>query len=253
MIRKVEISGVNTANLKTLTDAQNQEMIKRIKNGEEHLKDEFILHNLKLVLSVVQRFSSRNENMDDLFQVGCIGLIKAVDNFDPSYNVKVSTYAVPMIIGEIRRHLRDGGIIRVSRSLKDVAYKALKLKEEYQDLNLTNQQIADILEVKLKTLNLALDAIAPPCSLFEKISNDKGDSMYILDNVKDEKNLEDNWMEKISITEAVKNLNDKEKEIINKRFYQGKTQIEVAEEIGISQAQVSRLEKNALFNIKAKI
>lgn len=253
MIRKVEISNVNTGELPCLSNEEIENMLLRIKNGEEDLKNEFIRCNLRLVLSVVQRFSNRNEDMDDLFQVGCIGLIKSIDNFDLSYNVKFSTYAVPMIIGEIRRFLRDNGCIRVSRSLKDIAYKALKLKEENPNENLTNEKIAEILDVDIKKVNLALDAIIEPCSLHDKIFNDNGDSLYILDQVKDEKDKEESWMEKISLKEAIKKLNKREKEIVNKRFYQGKTQIEVADEIGISQAQVSRLEKDALDRIKAQL
>lgn len=253
MIRKVEICGVNTSLLPNISNKENEEMLIRIKNGEENLKNEFIRCNLRLVLSVVQRFSNRNENMDDLFQIGCIGLIKAVDNFDMKFNVKFSTYAVPMIIGEVRRYLRDNGTIRVSRSLKDMAYQALKYKEMHKDKSLTNNEIASKLGVKEKDLNFALDAIVDPCSLYDKMYNDNGDSMYLLDQVGSDKDREEVWMEKISLKEAVNKLKGREKEIILKRYYLGKTQIEVANDIGISQAQVSRLEKSGLNKIKNEI
>ncbi|WP_290771731.1 RNA polymerase sporulation sigma factor SigG [Anaerofustis sp.] len=253
MIRKVEICGVNTSALPNLNNKEIEKMLIRIKNGEEDLKNEFIRCNLRLVLSVVQRFSNRNENMDDLFQVGCIGLIKAIDNFDTKFNVKFSTYAVPMIIGEVRRYLRDNGTIRVSRSLKDTAYKALKYKEENKDKNLSNKEIAANLGIKEKDLNFALDSIVEPCSLYDRMYNDNGDSIYLMDQVGDEKNVEENWTEKFSLKEAVDKLRGREKEIIIKRYYMGKTQIEVAKEIGISQAQVSRLEKSGLKKIKKEI
>lgn len=253
MIRKVEICGINTSSLPNLSNKEIEEMLVRIKNGEEDLKAEFIRCNLRLVLSVVQRFSNRNENMDDLFQIGCIGLIKAVDNFDLKFNVTFSTYGVPLIIGEIRRYLRDNGSIRVSRSLKDTAYKALKFKELNKDKNLSNSQIAKKLGIKEKDLNFALDSIVEPCSLYDKMYNDSGDSIYILDQVGDKKNIEEKWTENISLKEAVNKLKGREKEIILKRYYMGKTQIEVAKEIGISQAQVSRLEKNGLNKIKNEI
>ncbi len=253
MIRKVEICGINTSSLPNLSNKEIEDMLLRIKNGEEDLKNEFIRCNLRLVLSVVQRFSNRNENMDDLFQVGCIGLIKAIDNFDTKFNVKFSTYAVPMIIGEVRRYLRDNGTIRVSRSLKDTAYKALKYKEENKDKNLSNKEIAANLGIKEKDLNFALDSIVEPCSLYDRMYNDNGDSIYLMDQVGDEKNVEENWTEKFSLKEAVDKLRGREKEIIIKRYYMGKTQIEVAKEIGISQAQVSRLEKSGLKNKKKEI
>lgn len=253
MIRKVEICGINTSSLPNLSNKEIEDMLLRIKNGEEDLKNEFIRCNLRLVLSVVQRFSNRNENMDDLFQVGCIGLIKAIDNFDTKFDVKFSTYAVPMIIGEVRRYLRDNGSIRVSRSLKDTAYKALKFKELNKDKNISNKEIAKSLGIKEKDLNFALDSIVEPCSLYDKMYNDNGDSIYLLDQVGDKKNIEENWTENLSLKEAVDKLKGREKEIILKRYYMGKTQIEVANEIGISQAQVSRLEKNGLNKIKNEI
>lgn len=253
MIRKVEICGVNTATLPNLNNKEIEDMLIRIKNGEEDLKNEFIRCNLRLVLSVVQRFSNRNENMDDLFQVGCIGLIKAIDNFDVKFGVKFSTYAVPMIIGEVRRYLRDNGTIRVSRSLKDMAYKALKYKEAHKDTNPTNREIAKKLGVKEKDLNFALDSIVEPCSLYDQMYNDNGDSISLIDQVGDDKNREENWTEKLSLKEAVEKLKGREKEIILKRYYLGRTQIEVANEIGISQAQVSRLEKSGLRKIKNEI
>lgn len=253
MIRKVEICGINTATLPNLPNKEIESMLIRIKNGEEELKPEFIKSNLRLVLSVVQRFANRNENMDDLFQVGCIGLIKSIDNFDPKFNVKFSTYAVPMIIGELRRYLRDNGTIRVSRSLKDTAYRALKIKEENKNREVSNTEIASKLGIKEKDLNFAMDSIVKPYSLYDKMYNDNGDSLYLIDQIGDEKNIEENWTEKLSIKDAVNKLKGREKEIILMRFYKGKTQIEVANEIGISQAQVSRLEKNALRKIKDEI
>jgi len=253
MIRKVEICGVNTATLPNLNNKEIEDMLIRIKNGEEDLKNEFIRCNLRLVLSVVQRFSNRNENMDDLFQVGCIGLIKAIDNFDTKFGVKFSTYAVPMIIGELRRYLRDNGTLRVSRSLKDTAYQALKYKEANKDKNLSNKEIALKLGIKERDLNFALDSIVEPCSLYDQMYNDNGDSIYLMDQVGDEKNIEENWTEKLSLKEAVEKLKGREKDIIIKRYYMGRTQIEVANEIGISQAQVSRLEKSGLNKIKHEI
>jgi len=251
MLKKVEISAISTSQLPNLPNTEIEGMLRRIKNGEPELKDEFIRSNLRLILSVVQRFSGRKENMDDLFQIGCIGLIKAIDNFDFSYNVKFSTYAVPMILGEIRRYLRDNSSsIRVSRSLKDIAYKTLKLKEELKKDNLSAEEISKHLNVPVEEVVLALDAIIEPYSLYDTVYNDNGDSIYVLDQVKDKKNKEENWVNKLALTEAVKKLAPKEKKIIDMRYYEGKTQVEVAEEIGISQAQVSRLEKYALERIK---
>lgn len=253
MHNKVEICGISTSSLPKMRQKEVEDMLLKLKNGEDDLKDEFIRCNLRLVLSVVQKFNYRNENLDDIFQIGCVGLIKAIDNFDFKYNVKFSTYAVPMIIGEIRRYLRDNSTLRVSRSLKDIAYKALKLKEISNNENITNEEIATLLNLKKNDIDTALEAIIEPFSLYDSVYNDNGDSVVLLDQIKDEKNVEENWIEDIALLEALKTLNDKEKSIINMRYYQGKTQIEVADEIGISQAQVSRIEKCALDRIKKQI
>ncbi|NLM11817.1 MAG: RNA polymerase sporulation sigma factor SigG [Clostridiaceae bacterium] len=253
LINKVEICGVNTSKLPVLTNKQKDELFKKIKNGDKEAREEFIRGNLRLVLSVIQRFNNRGEHVDDLFQVGCIGLIKAIDNFDLSQNVKFSTYAVPMIIGEIRRYLRDNNSIRVSRSLKDIAYKALQAKEK-----LTNKlsrepsvsEIAEEMNVPREDVLLALDAIQEPISLFESVYHDCGDAIFVMDQVSDEKNNDENWLENISIKEAISRLTDRERMIVDLRFFRGRTQMEVAEEIGISQAQVSRLEKAALRHMR---
>lgn len=249
MANKVEICGVNTSKLPVYKDAQMKEMIDKIKKGDKETRDEFIRGNLRLVLSVIQRFNNRGENPDDLFQVGCIGLIKALDNFDTSHNVKFSTYAVPMIIGEIRRYLRDNNAIRVSRSLRDTAYKALQVKERMIRENQKEPTIAEIakeLELPREDVVLALDSIQDPISLFEPVFHDDGDAIYVMDQVRDTKNTDERWAESISLSEAMKRLNPREQNILTMRFFHGKTQMEVADEIGISQAQVSRLEKNAL-------
>ncbi len=249
MATKVEICGVNTSKLPVYKDAQMKEMIQKIKGGDKETRDEFIRGNLRLVLSVIKRFSNRDENPDDLFQVGCIGLIKALDNFDTSHNVKFSTYAVPMIIGEIRRYLRDNNAIRVSRSLRDTAYKALQVREKLmKDMQKepTVTEIAKELELPREDIVIALDSIQDPISLFEPVFHDDGDAIYVMDQVKDPKYSDEKWMENISISEAMKKLPAREKHILTMRFFEGRTQMEVAEEIGISQAQVSRLEKNAL-------
>lgn len=256
MINKVEICGVNTAKLPVLTHEEKDVLFERIKAGDRSAREEFINGNLRLVLSVIQRFSGRGENMDDLFQVGCIGLMKSIDNFDSSYNVKFSTYAVPMIIGEVRRYLRDNNSIRVSRSLRDIAYKALKVREELMSKNEkdpTVEEIAKALELKKEDVVQALDAIQDPMSLYEPIYNDGGDAIFVIDQVSDEKSVDDNWLEKISLKEAMKKLGEREKHILNLRFFKGRTQMEVAQEIGISQAQVSRLEKTALKHVKKYI
>lgn len=253
MVNKVEICGVNTSKLPVLTHEEKDRLFERIKNGDKGAREEFINGNLRLVLSVIQRFSGRGENMDDLFQVGCIGLMKSIDNFDSSYNVKFSTYAVPMIIGEVRRYLRDNNSIRVSRSLKDIAYRALKVREELMGKNEkdpTVEEIAKEMGVDKEDVVLSLDAIADPVSLYEPIYNDGGDAIFVIDQVSDEKNIDENWLEKISLKEAMKKLGAREKHILNLRFFKGRTQMEVAEEIGISQAQVSRLEKTALKHVK---
>ena len=253
MINKVEICGVNTAKLPVLTEAEKKELFAKIQNGDKKARQEFIYGNLRLVLSILQRFHHRGENIDDLFQVGCIGLIKALDNFDTSHDVRFSTYAVPMIIGEIRRYLRDNNSIRVSRSLRDIAYKALAVKEKLTAKNAkepTIDEIAKELELAKEDVATALDAIMDPVSLHEPIYHDNGDAIFVMDQVKDEKNNDDSWLEEISLKEAMKRLTEREQKILNMRFFQGKTQMEVANEISISQAQVSRLEKNALNHMK---
>lgn len=253
MINKVEICGVNTSKLPLLSNAQKNELLGRIKSGDKEAREEFINGNLRLVLSVIQKFSGRGENADDLFQVGCIGLMKSVDNFDLNQNVKFSTYAVPMIIGEIRRYLRDNNSIRVSRSLRDTAYKALGAKERLMAKNEsepTIDEIAKELGMEKEDIVFALDAIQEPVSLFEPIYNDGADAIFVMDQLSDEKSLDENWLEEISLREAMKKLNEREKHIINLRFFKGRTQMEVAKELGISQAQVSRLEKTALKSMK---
>mgnify|MGYP002514835316 CR=1 FL=1 len=251
---KVEICGVNTAKLPLLKQAQKDALFVRIEQGDKDARQEYIEGNLRLVLSVIKRFSSSNENVDDLFQIGCIGLIKAIDNFDSSLNVKFSTYAVPMIIGEIRRFLRDNSAIRVSRSLKDTAYKAIYAKEAMTKRNLKEPTVVEIaaeIGISKEDIVYALDAIQSPCSLYEPIFTDGGDTLYVMDQISDKKNKEETWVEHISLSEAMKRLNTREHEIITLRFFEGKTQMEVAEMIGISQAQVSRLEKNALKTMRS--
>ena len=253
MINKVEICGVNTSKLPVLTRKEKDELFLKIKDGDKEAREIFVRGNLRLVLSVIQRFSNRGENADDLFQVGCIGLIKAIDNFDLSQNVQFSTYAVPMIIGEIRRYLRDNNSIRVSRSLKDIAYKALQVKEWLTNENSrepTVNEIAHELDLPKGDVVFALDAIADPVSLFEPVYHDGAEAIYVMDQVKDEKNTDESWLENIAINEAMKHLDDREKHILRLRFFHGRTQMEVANEIGISQAQVSRLEKSALKQMR---
>ena len=250
---KVEICGVDTASLPVLTNERMRELFPLVHGGDRAAREEFIRGNLRLVLSVVQRFNNRGENVDDLFQVGCIGLIKALDNFDVSQNVRFSTYAVPMIIGEIRRYLRDNNPIRVSRSLRDTAYKALQARDRLViSLNRepTLAEMAQALQLPQEDVVFALEAIQDPVSLFEPVYNDGGDAIYIMDQVKDEKHQDESWLEKIAIKEAMRRLNDREKKILRLRFFEGRTQMEVAGEIGISQAQVSRLEKNALLHMR---
>lgn len=252
-MNKVEICGVNTSKLPVLSKERKEELFLRIKKGDEKAREEFIHGNLRLVLSVIQRFANRGENADDLFQVGCVGLIKAIDNFDLSQNVQFSTYAVPMIIGEIRRYLRDNNSIRVSRSLKDIAYKALYAKESLINANSKEPTIAEIAEklnLPKEDVVFALDAIAEPVSLFEPVYHDGGEAIYVMDQVKDAKNTDENWLRDIAVSEAMNHLADRERHILNLRFFQGKTQMEVADEIGISQAQVSRLEKSALKHMR---
>ena len=250
---KVEICGVNTSKLPLLSKEEKEELFIKIKNGDEDARQKFINGNLRLVLSVIQRFYGRGENADDLFQVGCIGLIKAIDNFDLSQNVQFSTYAVPMIIGEVKRYLRDNNSIRVSRSVRDLAYKSMQFKEKFtkeHGKEPTIEQIAKELGVTKEEIALSFDAIQDPVSLQEPVYNDGTENIYIMDQVKDSKNTDEAWTEKMTIIQIMKKLNDKEKMIITKRFFDGRTQMEVADEIGISQAQVSRLEKNAIDHIR---
>ncbi|NLV37451.1 MAG: RNA polymerase sporulation sigma factor SigG [Clostridiaceae bacterium] len=256
LINKVEICGVNTSKLPVLSNEQKKVLFERMHKGDTSAREEFINGNLRLVLSVIQRFNNRGEYVDDLFQVGCIGLIKAIDNFDVSQNVKFSTYAVPMIIGEIRRYLRDNNSIRVSRSLRDIAYKALQAKERLTNRNSREPTISEIakdLQLQKEEVVFALDAIQDPISLFESVYHDGGDTIYVMDQVSDEKNIDENWLEGISLKEAMRKLNEREKLILNLRFFEGRTQMEVADEIGISQAQVSRLEKTALLHMRKYI
>jgi len=246
---KVEICGVNTAKLPLLSNDEKEALFKRILEGDMEAREQYIKGNLRLVLSVIQRFSNSNENVDDLFQIGCIGLIKAIDNFDITQNVRFSTYAVPMILGEVRRYLRDNNSIRVSRSLRDTAYKAIYAKEGLTRQNAKEpslMEIANEIGVSKEEITYALDAIQSPVSLYEPIYTDGGDPLYVMDQISDKKHLEENWVEEISLREAIDRLPQRERNIIDMRFFEGKTQTEVAEEIHISQAQVSRLEKNAL-------
>ncbi len=253
MISKVEITNINTSKLPKLNAEKNKELFIKMKQGDESAREELINGNLRLVLSIVQRFGGRNENPDDLFQVGVVGLIKAIDNFDISLDVQMSTYCVPMIIGEIRRYLRDNNMVRVSRSIRDLAYKVLQSKEKIikeKGKEPTVEEIAKDIGASKEDVVMSLDAIQDPISLQEPVYNDGADSIYVMDQVKDKKNTDENWADSLTITEAISKLSDKEKTIIDKRFFKGRTQMEVAAEIGISQAQVSRIEKNALMHIK---
>lgn len=250
---KVEICGVNTSKLPLLTEDEKKELFKEIKKGNEVAREKYIRGNLRLVLSILQRFSNSNENVDDLFQIGCIGLIKAVDNFDDTLNVKFSTYAVPMISGELKRYLRDNVAIRVSRSIKDIAYKAIYCKENI--IKTTHREptvveIAKEIGVEPEDVVYALDAIQSPVSLYDPVYDQGGDTLYVMDQISDKKNKEEKWVENIVLNEALKGLSERERKIIDMRFFNGKTQMEIADEIGISQAQVSRLEKNALKAMK---
>ncbi|MBQ1688499.1 MAG: RNA polymerase sporulation sigma factor SigG [Lachnospiraceae bacterium] len=250
---KVEICGVNTAKLPLLNNDEKEALFQKIKNGDQNARELYIKGNLRLVLSILQRFHHHNENVDDLFQIGCIGLMKAIDNFDLSQGVKFSTYAVPMIIGEIRRYLRDNNSIRVSRSLRDLAYKAIYVKEammKKSNQEPTIQELAQHIGVEREELLHAMDAIQSPLSLYEPVYSDGGDTLYIMDQIKDKKNKEETWVENLSLKAALEQLGKREHEIIEMRFFQGKTQMEVAKEVQISQAQVSRLEKNALRTMK---
>lgn len=255
LINKVEICGVNTAKLKVLKEKEKMELLQKTQNGDQKAREQLINGNLRLVLSVIQRFTNRGENLDDLFQVGCIGLIKAIDHFDLSHAVRFSTYAVPMILGEIRRYLRDNNSVRVSRSLKDIAYKAMQVKERLTNETQrepTVEEIAKDLELPKHEVVLALEAIVEPVSLNEPIYSDGGDTIYVMDQVSD-KSDDHGWLEEIALKEAISRLAPREKKILSLRFFGGKTQVEVANEIGISQAQVSRLEKSALDRIKEQI
>lgn len=253
MINKVELCGVNTAKLPVLSNEEKEELLIAVKKGDNIAREKFINGNLRLVLSVIKRFYARGESADDLFQVGCIGLIKAMDNFDLSQNCQFSTYAVPMIIGEVKRYLRDNNTIRVSRSIRDLAYKVLTEKEKFakeNDREATIEELSKILEMPKEDIIMSLDAIQMPISLQEPTGKSDMDNIYIENQISDKKNTDEYWAETITIAEAMKKLNEKEKMIISKRFFEGRTQIEVAGEIGISQAQVSRLEKNAIEHIK---
>ena len=256
MQHKVEICGVNTSKLKVLKSDETQALLLRAKAGDQQAREELIAGNLRLVLSVIQRFTNRGENADDLFQVGCIGLIKAIDNFNTDLNVKFSTYGVPMIVGEIRRYLRDNSTMRVSRAMRDTAYKVLQAKESYMAQHQkepTVDEIAKMLDIPREEVVFALDAILEPVSLYEPIYSDSGDNICVMDQVKDNKNNDETWVERIALKEAVGHLTDRERKILSMRFFQGKTQMEVSSEIGISQAQVSRLEKNALRQIRKEM
>ncbi len=252
-LHKVDICGLDTSKLPVIKHDESREMLMKIKEGDIEARERFIGGNLRLVLSVIQRFASRGEHMDDLFQVGCIGLIKAIDNFDLSHNVRFSTYAVPMIIGEVRRHLRDNNPIRVSRSVRDTAYKALNMRTKLMEENSREpllSEIAKALEMKEEDIVFALDAIQEPISLFEPVYHDDGDALFVMDQVKDEGNRDENWLTSIAIADSLDRLNARERKIIELRFFNGRTQMEVADEIGISQAQVSRLEKSALKHMR---
>ena len=253
---KVEICGINTAKLKVLKSEESIELLKRAREGDANAREELIAGNLRLVLSVIQRFSGRGENADDLFQVGCIGLIKAIDNFNVDLDVRFSTYGVPMIIGEIRRYLRDNSTIRVSRSVRDTAYRILQAKEayisEYQK-EPTVDELAKMLQIKREDVVLAMDAVVDPVSLFEPVYTDGSDTVCVMDKVKDNKNSDEVWLNRIALDDAINRLSEREQHILALRFFQGMTQMEVSAEIGISQAQVSRLEKNALKQIRKEL
>lgn len=253
MNNRVEICGISTSELNVLDNDENIKLLKLVKQGDKNARNKVINGNLKLVLSVVQRFVGRGETADDLFQVGCVGLIKSIDNFNVELDVRFSTYAVPMIIGEIRRYLRDNNSIRVSRSVRDIAYKALSVKEELTSelqRDPTPEEIAKKMGIERKNIVLALEAIAAPVSLFESAYNDDSDSVYIMDQISDKRDPGSDWLEEMSLKQAIRQLSDRERHILSLRFFKGKTQVEVAREIEISQAQVSRLEKNALEKIK---
>ena len=253
---KVEIAGVNTAKLKVLKNDETMELLRRTKEGDQEARRQLIEGNLRLVLSVIQRFSGRGENADDLFQVGCVGLIKAIDNFDINQPVRFSTYGVPMIIGEIRRYLRDNSAIRVSRSMRDTAYRVLQVRDRFLAENQrepTVEQIAKELDIPREEVVFAMDAIVDPVSLYEPVYSDGGDAICVMDQVRDTKNTDEDWTDRIALKEAMKRLDPRERRILALRFYEGKTQMEVSAEVGISQAQVSRLEKGAINTIRKNI
>lgn len=253
---KVEICGVNTSKLKVLKNEETMALLKRAKAGDMDAREQLIAGNLRLVLSVIQKFTNRGENVDDLFQVGCIGLIKAIDNFNTDLDVRFSTYGVPMIVGEIRRYLRDNSSLRVSRSMRDTAYKVLQAKEKFMaehQREPTVEEIAKALEIKREDVVFAMDAIMDPVSLYEPVYSDGGDTICVMDQVKDGKNTDEGWLEQIALKDAISRLTDREKHILSLRFFEGKTQMEVSAEVGISQAQVSRLEKNAISQIKKNL
>ncbi len=254
--RKVELCGVDTSKLPVLSNEVMRKLFARAQNGDKEARETIINGNLRLVLSVIQRFASRGDNPDDLFQVGCVGLIKAADHFDLSQNVRFSTYAVPMIIGEVRRYLRDNNALRVSRSLRDIAYKALQAKEAFINEHAREPKISEIakaLDLPEETVTYAMDAIQDPVSLYEPVYHDGGDPLLVMDQIGDEKNSDKRWLERVAVSEALKKIAPRENKIIKMRFFQGRTQMEVASEIGISQAQVSRLEKNALLHLRKYI
>lgn len=253
---KVEICGVNTSRLKVLKSEETMLLLRRAKQGDMQAREQLISGNLRLVLSVIQKFTNRGENVDDLFQVGCIGLIKAIDNFNVDLDVKFSTYGVPMIIGEIRRYLRDNSSLRVSRSMRDTAYKVLQAKENFMTQHQREpsiDEIAGLLDLKREDIVFALDAIMDPVSLYDPVYSDSGDAICVMDQVKDSKNTDESWLEHIALKEAMNRLSQREQHILNLRFFEGRTQMEVAEEVGISQAQVSRLEKSAINQIKKSL
>ena len=255
MMQKVEICGVDTSGLPLLTAKENEELMKKLKAGDKSAREKFIVGNMRLVLSLVKRFWAKNANADDVFQAGCVGLIKAIDNVDLSVGVKFSTYAVPMIIGEIKRYLRDGNSLRVSRSIRDTAYRVLKVREsiEERDEEATLEKIASEMQVAVSEVVYALDAISDPVSLYDPVYNKAGDTLLLMDQLCDEKNNDEVWTERVALNEAMERLGEREKRILFLRYYEGKTQTEISEEVGISQAQVSRLEKNALNNIRLNI
>ncbi len=256
MQNKVELCGVNTAKLKVLKNDETRELLLRVKAGDQAAREELIAGNLRLVLSVIQRFANRGENADDLFQVGCIGLIKAIDNFNTDLDVRFSTYGVPMIVGEIRRYLRDNSAMRVSRAMRDTAYRVLQAKEAFiaeHQREPSLDEISKLLDIKREEVVFAMEAIVDPVSLYEPLYSDSGDTVCVEDQVRDKRNTDESWLEHIALKEAIARLNDRERHILALRFFQGKTQMEVSREIGISQAQVSRLEKNALKQIKSEL